>query len=392
MGESRSGRRGVVLLCAAACLAVLALPGAAARTWRLGGRIVPGPIPPDPFAPSPKLDLQSDIIYGIAGGEALRLDLARPVLCRGQTLPLVVYIHGGGWMSGDKSEALDNRAAALAFQLGFAVASVDYRLAPRYRFPDQVHDVKLAVRHLRKNAESYGIDPDRIAAAGGSAGGHLSALLGTSDAGDGLEGPGLPGVSSRVTAVVDFFGPTDLADVDTPVTAEGLNLVLGFLGCHPLDCPVTARAASPISFVTPDDPPVLIVHGDHDVLVPYRQAEVFAERLRLAGVGCALVKVANADHGFAPNPAGATISPGLFQIAWLAIAHLARYLEPALLGDLDMDGRRNSSDLRSLFAALGTVGVGPSAVPAPPAWNPLADINPDGRIDSRDVEAFLRIK
>jgi acetyl esterase/lipase len=391
MGEPRFRSAGIVFLLAVFAAGFSGSAGAD-RTWRLGGRVVPGPLPPDPYADSPAVDLQTDIVYGTAGDESLKLDFAKPVLCRADKVPLIVYIHGGGWTSGSKGGILDTPVASMAFQLGFALASIDYRLAPAWRFPAQVHDCKLAIRYLRLHANELGIDPDRIAAVGGSAGGHLASILAAADDDDGLEGPGLTGVSSRVRVAAEYFGPTDLTDVETPVTEDGLALLLAFLGCHPLLCPDPARLASPVTYVTPDDPPILIVHGANDVLVPYRQAEIFAERLRLAGNACALIKVENAGHGFESNPPGSEISPGLIPIGWITMQHLARFLEPGLFGDLNMDGRRNYADLRALMAAFGQAGVGPGAVPATMDWNPMADLRPDGVIDGRDVAAFLRIK
>lgn len=391
MGEPRFRSAGIIFLLAAIAAGFSGSAGAD-RTWRLGGRVVPGPLPPDFYADVPAVDLQTDIVYGTAGGRELRLDFAKPVLCRGDKVPLVVYIHGGGWTSGSKDEIMDTPVAGLAFQLGFAIASIDYRLAPDWVFPAQIHDCKLAIRYLRLNADALGIDPDRIAAIGGSAGGHLAALLGTADDDDGLEGPGLPGVSSRVSVVAEFFGPTDLIDVETQLSNEGLELLLAFLGCHPVVCPELARQASPASYVTPDDPPIFIVHGANDELVPYRQSEIFAERLRAAGNACALIKVENAGHSFDPNPPESTISPGLVVIGWITMQHLARFLEPGLFGDLTMDGRRNFADFRALLATVGLAGVGPGAAPTTSDWNPLADLHPDGAIDGRDVEAFLRIK
>jgi len=391
MGQSRIPLAGVIVLFAAVAAGFVP-PAGAVRTWRLGGRVVPGPLPPDPYADIPAVDLQTDIVYGTAGGRELRLDFAKPVICGPDKVPLLVYIHGGGWTSGSKDGVMDSPVAGMAFQLGFAVASIDYRLAPEWVFPAQVHDCKLAIRYLRKNADSLGIDPDRIAAVGGSAGGHLAAILGTADDDDGLEGPGLPGISSRVSVVAEYFGPADLTDVDTPLTNEGLAILLAFLGCHPLVCPELARQASPAAYVTPDDPPILIAHGANDELVPYRQAEIFAERLRSAGNACTLIKVEHAGHSFEPNPPGSTISPGLAAIGWITMQHLARYLEPGLFGDLNLDGRRNYADFRALLATVGLAGVGPNAVSATSDWNPLADLYPDGVIDRRDVEAFLRIK
>ncbi|MBM3295984.1 MAG: hypothetical protein FJY83_00110 [Candidatus Aminicenantes bacterium] len=363
----------------------------AQQEWRLGGRLVPGPLPPDPAAALPALEVWKDVIYGYADGRALKLDFARPAVCAGQTIPLAVFVHGGGWHSGDKDGAFNTSYARMFFQLGFAVASVNYRLSPEFQFPAHIHDCKLAVRHLRFHASQFGIDPDRIGLWGSSAGGHLVSLMAAADDDDGLEGPGLAGTSSRPQAVVDHFGPTDLTVFLDLAPGQAATLA-GFLGCLPADCPETARRASPAAYVTADDPPVLIIHGDQDPVVPYHQAEIFAEALRTAGNAGALIKVLNAGHGFTPVPAGAQIAPTRNEISFLTVAHLARFIEPALFGDLDMDGDRDLFDLVALVALLGSQGFGPGAAPAPPRWNPLADLVPDGRVDGLDLEAFWRIR
>jgi len=371
------------------CLLFALAPSLGARTWKLGGRVVPGPLPPSAGAPTPVLDTRLDVVYGEAGGQLLKLDFAKPTVCRGQSVPVIVYIHGGGWRSGGKSGAFDLDIVKMGFQLGFAVASIDYRLAPKYKFPAQVNDCKLAVRFLRKNAGEFGIDPARIAAAGGSAGGHLSALLAVTDERDGLEGPGLEGVSSRVLAAVDEFGPTDLTDAASLTTSEGLSMVTDFLGCDPFVCLDRGWAASPVAYVSGDDPPILIIHGDKDTLVPYRQSELFAEKLRIAGNPCALIKVRNAEHGLIPSPITATVYPSFEAIDHLGLAHLARYLEPAVFGDLNLDGRRDVRDFQAMGACLGLFGVGPGAVPASRSWNPLADLVPDGLVNGADLLEFL---
>jgi acetyl esterase/lipase len=372
--------------------AAAASGGGSSAMWKLGARPVPGPLPPYAEARAPALDIQTDVVYGLADGQALKLDFAKPVLCRGQSVPLIVYIHGGGWRSGDKSGVFDLSVAKMGFELGFAVASINYRLAPKYHFPAPINDCKLAVRFLRANAADLGIDPSRIAVAGGSAGGHLAALLATTDSRDGLDGPGLSGVSSRVAAAVDLFGPADLTDTTSGTTAEGISMLTDFLGCDPAACPDLALAASPIAYVTPDDPPILIVHGDKDTLVPYRQSEIFAERLRLAGNACALIKVRNGEHGLIPSPITATLKPSYESVNYISVMHIARFLEPGLYGDLNMDGRCDARDAQGLLSCLGLWGVGPQGAPAADRWNPLADLVPDGVIDDADLRAFARRK
>jgi acetyl esterase/lipase len=365
----------------------LSSPAPGAISWHLGDRLVPGPLPPNPKVPAPGLDQERDVVYGNVTGQDLKLDLAKPSLCRAQKVPLVIYIHGGGWSQGDKSGVFSEGFARMLFQLGFAVASIDYRLAPEFLFPAQVNDCKLAIRFLRANADRFGIDPARFGVMGASAGGHLALFMGLAGKEDGLEGPGLEGVSSRVLAVVNYFGPTDLTQEDF----HDNPVLLSLLGCHPTDCPDRARAASPVNYVTPDDPPVMTIHGDKDGTVPYTQAVIISEKLRAAGNACGLIKVNNADHGFVPNPANAVIVPSLERIHFITVAHLARYLEPALFGDLNMDGRIDRSDLLELFYVYSARGVGPGGLEAPDAWNPLADLDPDGIIDFNDGLVFWSI-
>ncbi len=383
-------RRAVIIF---VCIAALwPAGGLSQKIWTLGGRVVPGPLPPSSDADTPALDFRSGLIYGQAGGQELKLDFVKPSLCRDQSVPLIVYLHGGGWRSGDKSEAFAQNVIKMAFQLGFAVASINYRLAPASRFPAQLLDCKQAIKFLRANALSFGVDPDRIAAAGGSAGGHLAMLLATTDERDGFEGSDSPGISSRVIAVVEHFGPTALYDVPSLSSSEGLSMAKDLLGCNPVICQDEARAASPITYVSAGDPPILIAHGDKDELVPYRQAELFAEELRRAGNAGALIKVKNANHIFIPNPILATITPTRETIDFISVAHLARYLEPGLAGDLNMDGRKNARDFRELWSCLGLLGIGPGGAEAADYWNPLADLVPDGVIDFRDTQEFLKRK
>lgn len=355
----------------------------AESSWSLGGRLVPGPLPPNPFGPTPALDEYLNVVYGRQGGQDILLDLAKPALCRDQKVPLVIFVHGGGWSAGDKSGALDTAYAKMFYQLGFAVASIDYRLAPEFHFPAQINDCKLSIRYLRAHAEEFGLDPERIGAWGASAGGHLVCLLGTAAAEDGLEGPGLEGVSSLVSAVVNHFGPTDL----TVGFVAAASAVSDFLGCNPSDCPENARAASPVTYVTPGDSPILTIHGEDDSIVPYGQAVILAKKLREVGNACALIKVKNANHGFVPSSAGAVIQPSLERIVFLTVAHLARSLEPALLGDVNMDGRVDLIDVAEVWARLGQEGVGAEGLEAPDSWNPLADIILDGKIDYQDFMA-----
>ena len=239
-----------------------------------------------------------DLTYADVGGKPLTLDLYLPP--GPAPRPLVVWVHGGAWYEGSKEHCL---AAPLADQ-GYAVASINYRLSQEAIFPAQIHDCKGAVRWLRAHAGEYGLDAGRVGAWGDSAGGHLVALLGTSGDSAELEGSvgGHLDQSSRVQAVCDWFGPTDMLqmsgrpseiDHDAPDSAEA-RLFGGPL--H--ENPELVRLANPITYVTADTPPFLIVHGDRDPIVPLHQSELLAEALRAAGAPVTFLTVAGAGHGF----------------------------------------------------------------------------------------------
>ena len=201
-------------------------------------------------------------------------------------LPLVIWIHGGGWQNGGKG---GGPATALLEQ-GFAVATINYRLSGDAIFPAQIHDCKAAVRHLRGKAKEYGIDPERFGVWGSSAGGHLVALVGTSGDVKELEGDvgDFTSVSSRVQAVCDWFGPTDLSKMggrhDDAGSPES-KLIGGAMQEH-LD---RVAKANPITYVSADDPAFLIQHGDKDPVVPYNQSELLRDALEKAKVPVTLV-------------------------------------------------------------------------------------------------------
>jgi len=271
----------------------------------------PGPRATRPTStPVGGAEIQRDLVYDTIGSRALRLDLYRPPGTTGQTLPLVIWVHGGGWHSGSKDKT---RASALVLD-GFAIASVEYRLSREAQWPAQIEDVRSAVRWLRANAEDLGVDPTRFAAWGSSAGGHLVAMLGTG--GDVAEldgeGRGTPNESSAVRAVVDWYGVTDLLSIQShalpcstidhnaPDSPEGI-----ILGCAIPDCPDRAAHASPITYVSAADPPFLLMHGTEDSAVPPLQSQVLHDALTAQGVDSTLVFLEGAGHGGAQFTADA---------------------------------------------------------------------------------------
>jgi acetyl esterase/lipase len=236
----------------------------------------------------------NDLAYTKVGDQELKLDLARPAAGEGP-FPAVVVIHGGAWRAGDKA---DNRRLLTEFaKRGYVAISPQYRFCPRETFPAQVHDVKAAVRWLRQHAGEYRVDPERIGATGFSAGGHLSLMLGMTGPDDGLEGD-VPAdaPSSRVQAVVNYFGPTELGAADIPEVSR--PLVKDFLGGTPSEKPEATKQASPVTFASEDDPPILTFQGTKDPLVPHTQAFKLADALTAAGAPGRVELLVGAGHGW----------------------------------------------------------------------------------------------
>ncbi|MCS7337407.1 MAG: alpha/beta hydrolase [Verrucomicrobiae bacterium] len=237
-----------------------------------------------------------NLSYVTNGHARHKLDLYLPAA--GTNLPLVVWIHGGAWLGGSKELC----PALFLLRDGFAVASINYRLSQHATFPAQLEDCKTAIRWLRAHAREYGIDPDRIGVWGVSAGGHLAALLGTTGGTTEFDKGEYLTVSSRVQAVCDWFGPTDLTqmskfpsdiDHDAPDSPESR-----LLGGPVQENQEKARRANPITYVSKDAPPFLIMHGDKDRLVPLNQSELLADALKRAGVQVTFHVIRGAGHGF----------------------------------------------------------------------------------------------
>jgi acetyl esterase/lipase len=231
--------------------------------------------------------------YVKGGHERQRLDLYLPANAAGP-LPVIVWVHGGAWFAGSK----ESGGPALPFVAkGYAVASINYRLSQHAKFPAQIEDCKAAIRWLRSNAKMYDLDPDRFGVWGASAGGHLVALLGTSGGVKDLEGNGdTNDQSSRVLAVVDWYGPTDITKMggghDRPDSPEAK-----LLGGPVQENKDKAARANPITYVSKDDPPFLIMHGERDLTVPFGQSELLLDALKTAGVDATFRPVKGAGHG-----------------------------------------------------------------------------------------------
>jgi acetyl esterase/lipase len=246
-----------------------------------------------PFDVSKLGTIESDVRYCTIEGVDLYMDVYYPEAMDGEW-PAVVYVHGGAWMGGDKTSGAGYRELPELVSRGYLAISVNYRLAPDYAFPAMIEDVKCAIRHLRAHAGEYNIDPQRIGAWGSSAGGHLVSLLGVTDREQGFDQTGqYLDQSSRVMAVADLFGPADLTlATDAPRIRQAV-----FGTADP--SAVILATASPVTYVTADDPPFLILHGDQDDVVPPEHSERLYARLTEAGVPVVFVLVENAGHGFA---------------------------------------------------------------------------------------------
>ena len=254
----------------------------------------------------------TDVSYCAAGASLQKLDLYFPD--SGGPWPVLAYVHGGSWMHGDKAEAImfaDRMTAQ-----GYLVASINYRLYPEGKFPNMIEDVKCAIRFLRAHAGEYNLNPNRIAAIGPSAGGHLVSLLGTSDINAGWDVGEYLEQSSRVQAVVAMAPVTDLTRSFPNADIEAMRGV-GFGEDNIVQ-------ASPVTHVTPDDPPFLLIHGERDELVPYEQSQLLYDRLMQVNVPAQLVTVQRGGHSLTAPDGSAT--PTFDEINQIIVNFLAQHL------------------------------------------------------------------
>lgn len=266
------------------------------------------------------VELIRDIEYGRVGDRPLLLDIYRPLNPIISPMPAVIWIHGGGWRGGSKFPS----PVEFLAKYGFLGISIEYRLSGEATFSAAVEDSKCAVRWLRAKAKEYNVDPDRIGVWGGSAGGHLSLMVATAEAGAGLEGDGGWGeYSSRVQAAVAYYGPSDFISL---YKGGGNNSALTeFIGGTMEERPQAYWLASPLNHVTPDDPPLLLVHGDLDPVVPFSQSKLMYQAYRGLGLEVTLVEVSGAGHGFKPatsNP----VSPSSQEIEQLVLDFFLQHL------------------------------------------------------------------
>lgn len=277
-------------------------PIAAAKREGGGAATVAAARPP----PLPRgVRAERDIPYVPDGDEAQCLDLYLPEMSAEKPLPVIACIHGGGWRGGSKAWC----PMLHMIGRGYAVASIEYRFSQKAIFPAQIQDCQAAIRWLRANSVKHNLDPGRIGVIGSSAGGHLSALVGTAGGKGAFPAiGGNDGQSDRVQAVCDFYGPTDFNTVmrqaeedknvrnifkfNTP--SDPYSGLIGVaLGSDRPKC----DAVSPMHYVSEGSPPTLILHGTFDSLVPYAQSEEFAAALREKGVPVWLQKLPGSGHG-----------------------------------------------------------------------------------------------
>jgi acetyl esterase/lipase len=238
-----------------------------------------------------------DVEYASVEGHRLLLDLYLPEGEEGA--PLLVWVHGGAWRGGSKSRMPLN----VLVEEGWAIASVDYRLTPVARFPAQVHDLKAAIRFLRARSDDYDLNSETIVIAGNSAGGHLAALVGTTNGVQDLEGSvgEYLGESSNVQATVSFYGASNLTTILEQSTPFGLGVRIPalqlLLGAQPEDAPQIARLASPTFHVDASDPPLLLIHGDQDPQMPINQSHELHGLYQKLGLATGLEVIHGAVHG-----------------------------------------------------------------------------------------------
>jgi acetyl esterase/lipase len=250
--------------------------------------------------------VEKSVIYGMYSGAALLLDVHVPARPNGFG---VVFIPGSGWNAPlrysapplKESSQVEIYAPSL-LEAGYTVFTISHRATPTFRYPAAVEDVQRAVRYIRHNAAKYGIDPARIGGSGGSSGGHLVSMLGTLDgAGDPNDPDPVNRESAKLQCIVARAAPVDLSQMTTSSGVSAVALFLGVAVNQPLQKNSTeyktAWAASPINYASQDDPPFLLVHGDADSVVPFRQSELMEAALKKAGVQVKLIRIEGGEHG-----------------------------------------------------------------------------------------------
>ncbi len=237
--------------------------------------------------------VEENVVYGMYFGLALLMDVHHPAEPNGYG---IILIPGSGWRAPRSGRQLkDFGASLILLDAGYTVFTINHRAAPRFRYPAAVEDAQRAVRFVRHNAQRYGVDPDRIGGYGASSGAHLVSLLGTMDGdGDPKDLDPVNRQSAKLQAVVAVSAPTDLAMFDSP---QGVSTLTSFIDS------AAYRKGSPITYVTPDDPPFLLIHGDADPVVPFKQSELMLAALEAKGVDARLIRIGGGGHRVHDEPA-----------------------------------------------------------------------------------------
>jgi len=274
----------------------------------------------------PGVELLADVEYGNVQGRLLHLEIARPKIPPARPMPVVFWIHGGGWEEGSHKP---NEVIAFAGK-GWFTASIEYRLSGEAKWPAQIEDCKLAIRWLRAHAAKWNIDPDRIGVCGISAGGHLAECLGVFDEKAGFDRGPYAGFSSRVQAVVATSAPSDFTPGSPPLIGAKDNrvapVVTKLFGMGYDEHPNVWKQASPLWAVAPGDPPFLLFAGEADEVVPKAHSERFLSALQQAGVPAELVIVKNGDHVLLPARRGEPTDPPIEQAYQQIVKFFDRYL------------------------------------------------------------------
>jgi len=289
---------------------------------------------------------QLDIQFGEADGRPLKLDALAPTHVDGPFLT-VLWLHGGGWQSGNKRNAIDGHLLDYLVSSGYLIVSAEYRLSSEATYPAQIHDVKAAIRWLRAESHVLDVDVDRIVVAGFSAGAHLTALAATPESVPALEGNcGSAGFPSNVCAAIAWAAPTDFLR-NPAVEDTALNALIGegdvsgeekLLGGPVRENPDLAQLANPCAFASPDGPPVLVIHGTRDEVVPVSQADLLVDACEAAKTSVSYLRIRHGNHGGWRTGTPYPSDPGPREIEDWIVRFLDRCCRNK--GDLGIMGRR----------------------------------------------------
>lgn len=267
----------------------------------------------------PGLEEMEGIVFHKVGGIEIKMDIFRPEnLEKSKPLPGILFIHGGGWLGMSRKD-IRHLAMGMA-QRGYVTASADYRLAGEAKYPAAVQDCVCALKWFRAHAKEYHVDPENIGVMGNSAGAHLALMVAYAGDEPPFQSPCAHEAATGVKAVVQLYGPTDLAGRHVAQLQEALVL---FLGKSLQEAPERYAEASPLTYVTSDSPPTLIMHGTTDELVPVEQADLLAERLKETGVPYIYDRIQGWPHGMDACVAVRE------RLLYLMKAFFDRFLQPA---------------------------------------------------------------